>query len=125
VFNIPDLVSLTADQIKAKLGKPISDAQESDNDQMKTLCYQRHGYELLIRYEVQSRYTLDLYFSPVKSWQKYEYLLRAGKLTQDDKRYKVRPLNEANGLYEGLVVTPPVEHVMDEFGKWVPMKEAQ
>ena len=35
VFNVPALVSLTADQIKSKLGKPASDAQESINDEMK------------------------------------------------------------------------------------------
>ena len=125
VFDIPALVTLTADQIKGKLGQPLSDAQESDNDQMKTLSYQRLGYELLIRYEVRSRRILDFYFSPAKSWQRYNYLLKTGNLIQDDNRYKVRPLNETDGLYEGIVVTPPTERVMNRFGKWVPVEQAQ
>jgi hypothetical protein len=116
-------VNLTADQITARLGKPVSDEQGSDNEQMKTLLYKRKGYVLSIDYEVKSRRLLDVYFTPASSWQAYQELLRAANVTAEDgKGYKVQPLNEEDGLYEGITITPDSARVMDRFGKWVPAR---
>jgi len=125
VFDVAALAGLTAEQITVKLGKPVSDAQESDNEQMKSVLYQRGGYKLSIDYEVQSRRLLDIYFTPVKSWQKYWSLLSAANVKLNDKRYKVEPLNEENGLYAGIAITPADARVLDRFGKYVPGKQAQ
>lgn len=120
VFNVPALVNLTADQITAQLGKPVRDEQESINAEMKTLLYQRQGYELSIDYEVESRRLLSIYFAPTKSWQAYPQLLRAANVTiKDGKGYKVEPLNEEGGLYEGIAFRLDSARVMDEYGKWV------
>jgi len=119
-------VSLTANQIIAQLGKPASDAQESINDQMKTLSYQRHGYELSVDYEVKSRRLLSIYFAPTKSWQAYPQLLRAANVTSEfGKGYKVEPLNEENGLYQGIAFRLDSARVQDRFGNWVPVEQAQ
>ena len=106
VFNIPARIGLRADQIKATLGKPISDERESIDELVKSLIYRRQGYELLIDYKVRSRQVINFYLSPTKSWKKYAYFLTAGNLNQEDKHYKVDLLNEENGLYQGVVVTP-------------------
>lgn len=123
VFNVPALVNLTADQIRVKLGTPISDAQESINEQMKTLRYQRQGYKLAIDYEVQSRQLLDFYLKSSKPRAEYQYLLDAANVNQHDKRYKAEPLDQGDGLYSEIEITPGVERVLDSSGKWVPVEQ--
>ena len=67
-FNVPALVGLTVDQIRAQLGKPISDEQGSANKDLKTLLYRRKGYELSIDYEVQSRRLFNIpQFPPIQA----------------------------------------------------------
>jgi len=118
-------VDLTADQIKVKLGKPLGDAQESDNDQMKTLSYQRRGYKLYIDYEVRSRRILDFYLYSPNPTKEYQYLLAAANVTQHDKRYKVEPLDPGDGLYARIYIVPGLERAMDSSGNWVPVEQAQ
>ena len=125
VFDLPALMGLTADQIKAKLGKPVKDSQESDNDQMKTLFYQRRGYKLFIDYEVRSRRILDFYLRPPHPTAEYEYLLDAGHVTQHDPRYKVEPSDPGDGLYHEIDIIYGPERAMDSFGNWVPVEQAQ
>jgi len=125
VFDLPALMGLTADQIKTKLGKPLKDSQESDNDQMKTLFYQRQGYKLFIDYEVRSRRILDFHFASPHPTAEYEYLLDAGHVTQHDPRYKVQPLDWGDGLYRELYIIYGPERAMDSSGNWVPVEQAQ
>lgn len=122
VFDVPALVNLTADQIQARLGKPLSDAQESANEQMHSLSYRRKGYELSIDYEVKSRRIIDVYFTPAidTAWQAYARLLRGANITREEDFRLVHALNEKDGLYEGITITPEGSRVQDEFGHWVP-----
>jgi hypothetical protein len=106
VFNISALVGLTADQIRVQLGKPVSDQQESINESVKSLFYQRQGYDLLVEYNVQSHQVIRFYINPNKSTKKYQYLLEAANINQNDKRYLIEYLNGENGLYEGIVIVP-------------------
>ena len=125
VFDLPALVPLTADQVRARLGKPDSDEQESINEEMKTLIYYKKGYKLLINYEVPSRRLIGLYFYPTKSWQKYPHLLQQANVREGEAGYSVTPANEANGLCEGIDIMPDSARVQDSFGHWVPIKQAQ
>jgi len=125
VFDIPSLIGLTADQIKTKLGKPLSDEQGSINDQMKTLIYQRRGYKLFIDYEVRSRRLLKFYLESPHPTTEYQYLLNAANVTQHDKRYKVEPSDPGDGLYRDIYITAGPERVVDSSGNWVPVEQAQ
>ena len=120
VFDIPALMELTADQIKAKLGKPVSDGQESIDEEVNSLRYQRRGYDLSIDYEVKSRRIATYYFNPHKLVKEPAALLQAINATQNDKRYSVQYLSEGNGVYNGVLITPKNARVQDRFGNWVP-----
>ena len=120
VFDLAALVNLRANQIRARLGKPLSDQQESDNEQMKSMFYKQRGYELSIDYEVQSQRLLQLQLSTGdKPWKKLNDYLRAGHVSQTDKHYTLSLLNEEAGLLQGIDVTPDSARVMDRFGHWV------
>ena len=120
-FDIPALVGLTIDQIRAQLGKPISDEQGSINEDLKTLLYRRKGYELSIDYEVQSRRLFNIYLSSLQERQHYTVLLRAANASAEGGRgYQVDAQNGEAGLYENLAFTLDSARVMNEFGKWVP-----
>lgn len=63
VFNLAALVNLPASKVRARLGKPISDQQESINEEMRSMLYRRKGYELSIDYELQSQRLVQIYFT--------------------------------------------------------------
>ena len=119
VFDLAALVDLRANQVRARLGKPLSDRQESGNEQMQTMRYERAGYQLSVDYEVQSQRLMLLQLSTGdRPWKKLEDYLRAGH--QTGKRYILSLLNQGAGLVEGIDVTPDSARVQDQFGHWVP-----
>jgi len=120
VFDVPALLALTADQIKAKLGKPVSDGQESIDEEINSLRYQRQGYDLSIDYEVKSRRIATYYFNPHKDTKEPAALLQAVNATRNDKRYSVQYLSEGNGVYNGILIIPANARVQDSSGNWVP-----
>lgn len=113
IFDISALVGMTADQIRARLGKPVSDQQNDNPISNKDLLYRSQGYELFISYEVMSGRIFSFYIPAVKPKKEYRHLLKIGNVNQHDKRYLVEPLRRADGLYEGIVVRTQVGHEMD------------
>ena len=106
VFDIAALVGLTAGQIPARLGKPVSDQQESIDEEVKSLNYQRQGYDLSIEYNVQSRRVVRFYLNPHKSTIDNYLLLHAANIDSTDSRLTIQYLNEEDGRYRGLLVMP-------------------
>jgi len=83
---------LTADQIQARLGKPLRDEQESINEEMKTRLYRRQGYGLSVNYEVRSHRLLSLDLRSPHPMTDYTPLLEAANVTEADQGYHVEPL---------------------------------
>ena len=121
VFDLSALASLTADQVQARLGKPLSDERESIAGEFKTLRYRHQGYELSVDYEVASRRLHNLDLQPPRPTAAYGPLLAAANVTEAGRGYRVEPfVNEDSGLYSGVSVTPDSARVMNRFGQWVP-----
>ena len=122
MFDLASLVSLRANQVRDRLGKPLSDQQESINEQMKSMTYERAGYRLSIDYEVQSQRLIQLYLTTGdKPWRKLADYLRAGHLSQTGQHYTISLLNEEAGLLEGIDIEPDSARIQNQFGRWVPM----
>lgn len=113
MFDIPALLNLTADQIRAKLGKPISDQQNDNPISNKDLLYRKQGYELFISYEVMSGRVFSFYIPAIKPQKAYQYLLKVGNVNQHDPRYLVEPIDREDGFYEGVAIRTQVGHEMD------------
>ena len=86
-FDIPALLNLTANQVRAKLGKPVSDQQNDNPVSMKDLLYRKQGYELFVSYEVMSGRVFSFYIPAIKPRKDYQYLLKVGNVNQHDPRY--------------------------------------
>lgn len=106
VFDVPALVGLTADQIIARLGKPVRDRQESIDEQVKSLLYQRQNYNLSVEYDVQSRRVVRFYMNPHKLTKDNQPLLDAANIDPSDSRFTVEYLNEEDGRYQGMLIVP-------------------
>ena len=105
-FDVPALLGLTADQIRATLGKPLKDQQGDVTNTLRDFVYKAKGYELYIGYEAQSRRVISFYIPVAKPTKEYKYLLEVGRVNYQDKRYKVEPFEREGGLYAGLSITP-------------------
>ncbi|WP_310397521.1 hypothetical protein [Hymenobacter sp.] len=106
VYNIAALLGLTADEIPARLGGPISDERESIDEQVKSLRYQRKGYDLSIEYDVRSRRVVRFFVNLSKSTEDSQSLLNAININPRDSRFAVEYLNDEDGRYGGILIVP-------------------
>jgi len=104
LYDVPSLLNLTARRIQSKLGHPVSNLRESINEEVKTLRYNRRGYELSIDYVVSSDSIISIYLTN-KSMKPYEKFINAGNLTRYKPEHKIDTLNGERGVYEGISIT--------------------
>jgi len=85
VFDVPSLIRANISEVKAVLGKPVS---EYDFSGITTATYQKDGYELQIDYLTSTGAVAEIFLA--KNINSRDVLLSAGNLDENSTLYSVK-----------------------------------
>ena len=112
VFDVPPLLRLSVNQVKAKLGRPFGDEQADYENATRVLIYKKSGLVLSVGYFVNTQQVDMVSLAIDRDTTAFQYLLPLGNLSPISTAYSVDTLHSDKvGFYRGIVVrpNPPVE----------------
>lgn len=116
VFDVPSLIGLNIDEIRAKLGKPSDNAPEPTKLQLKKIqewnnSFDKERYTLLITFNPHTREVIDFFMGTTDSTgasSEYKDILALCHVTEQNRNLTIEPVRSVKdeSKYTGVKLIP-------------------